>query len=361
MDLMAFISIAAFCGDNKKLFGFERSIMSNLKNPFGLRDGSVIMIEDISPHERGLRCNCVCPNCKGPFKARLGEIRAHHFAHSGDSCDEEIAYLTGLYKLVQEIILEDPVLLPELKVYWPYSVQRFTEKSLLCQIAYAKTLDNLNETVVFESVPVKFDSAEIVYAGKQPDALLLSYRSRPLAIRIKPPDTACKTFLARPYESIATLFLDASSIPYGELKKNQILKLLRGQLQSCAWIYSPRVSSALDRINQKNDVWIKHKREQSVLAERDFRLQTSFHDPSNALREQRRPIQNRDAELERGRREVVNLFTQQHTEIYDSFGQRWVQCTQCGEIKPTDEFSDYGGRNRVNSGICRRCSRTFDA
>ncbi len=35
-----------------------------IRNPFGLRNGKIVMIEDISIEERGLQCNCVCPNCK---------------------------------------------------------------------------------------------------------------------------------------------------------------------------------------------------------------------------------------------------------------------------------------------------------
>lgn len=36
---------------------------------------------DVSEVERGLGCNCVCPECAGRVQARKGEIRAHHFAH----------------------------------------------------------------------------------------------------------------------------------------------------------------------------------------------------------------------------------------------------------------------------------------
>ena len=41
-----------------------------------------------------------------------------------------------------------------------------------------------------------------------------------------------------------------------------------------------------------------------------------------------------------------------------SSGQRWIKCEICGEIKPTYEFFDYGGKNRVNSGICSSCNRS---
>lgn len=81
-----------------------------LRNPFGLRDNKIILIEDIPKSEKGLQCNCVCPSCNEPFEARMGEIRRHHFAHSGQGCDEINAYMTGLYMLLNEFILDGNVL-----------------------------------------------------------------------------------------------------------------------------------------------------------------------------------------------------------------------------------------------------------
>lgn len=59
-----------------------------------------------------------------------------------------------------------------------------------------------------------------------------------------------------------------------------------------------------------------------------------------------------------GYEEIKDLFTQQHTRIIDSFGQRWIKCEHCGGIKPESEFSSYGGANHVNLGVCKDCSRS---
>lgn len=60
----------------------------------------------------------------------------------------------------------------------------------------------------------------------------------------------------------------------------------------------------------------------------------------------------------RGYEEIKDSFIQQHTRIIDSFGQRWVKCELCGEIKSESEFSSYGGANHVNLGVCKVCSRS---
>ena len=52
---------------------------------------------------------------------------------------------------------------------------------------------------------------------------------------------------------------------------------------------------------------------------------------------------------------VKHLFVQQETQILDNTGQRWVRCEICGCIKEDREFTDYGGKGRVNSGQCASC------
>ena len=44
--------------------------MSSLKNPFGEKNGKLILISDISPKENGKKCGCICPLCKGDFQAK---------------------------------------------------------------------------------------------------------------------------------------------------------------------------------------------------------------------------------------------------------------------------------------------------
>lgn len=60
---------------------------------------------------------------------------------------------------------------------------------------------------------------------------------------------------------------------------------------------------------------------------------------------------------EKGYLEVKNKFTQQNKIIRDSFNNRWVQCEICGEIKPDTEFIIYGGPDRINLGLCRKCNK----
>jgi hypothetical protein len=78
--------------------------MEGAKNPFAIRNGKIITIKDLTPDERGLDCKSQCPACGGDFIARMGDVLIHHFAHSKEACDEVVAYTTGLYKLIHQIL-----------------------------------------------------------------------------------------------------------------------------------------------------------------------------------------------------------------------------------------------------------------
>lgn len=40
---------------------------------------------------------------------------------------------------------------------------------------------------------------------------------------------------------------------------------------------------------------------------------------------------------------------------YDNFGNRILQCLFCGRAYKEQFFVVYGGKSRINKGICRNC------
>ena len=88
-----------------------------IKLQYGIRDGKVIAISEISKEERGLKCRCTCPGCGLPLQAKLGERNQPHFAHNNAHCDIASAQQTALHMLAKEIIEEEKrLLLPALTV-----------------------------------------------------------------------------------------------------------------------------------------------------------------------------------------------------------------------------------------------------
>ncbi|MDW5376409.1 competence protein CoiA family protein [Halomonas sp. HP20-15] len=73
------------------------------KIPYGLRDGVVVHISELTIAERGNKCSCLCPGCNGKLQARMGPVYAHHFAHVQESHCTTAAE-TGIHLKAKELI-----------------------------------------------------------------------------------------------------------------------------------------------------------------------------------------------------------------------------------------------------------------
>ena len=69
--------------------------------------------------------------------------------------------------------------------------------------------------------------------------------------------------------------------------------------------------------------------------------------------ERRAEIKRREDDF---RKNMADNFTQQHTQVRDAEGNRWIKCEYCGLIAKENEFTSYGGTNHVNLGTCKSCS-----
>jgi len=67
--------------------------------------------------QRGLNCNCICPECKTKLVAKKGEINKHHFAHSnGQNCIKALE--TAIHLLAKQIISQaDEIFLSKDQVF----------------------------------------------------------------------------------------------------------------------------------------------------------------------------------------------------------------------------------------------------
>lgn len=90
-----------------KEFLRHQAEISNVQLQFGLREGKIIAVGELSPDERGLKCGCICPVCEGALVARLGAKKQAHFAHyKATDCDTASAQQTALHLLAKELIAE---------------------------------------------------------------------------------------------------------------------------------------------------------------------------------------------------------------------------------------------------------------
>jgi hypothetical protein len=69
------------------------------------RDGARVHVGDLDPHRRGARAPFACPRCGETLVARLGRVRARHFAHRPGSGCPLTAPETALHQNAKERLL----------------------------------------------------------------------------------------------------------------------------------------------------------------------------------------------------------------------------------------------------------------
>lgn len=339
-----------------------------LRNPFGLRDNQIILIEDIPKSENGLRCNCVCPACKEPFEARMGNIRRHHFAHSVQGCDEINAYLTGLYMLLNEYLSSgQPLYSPPVIVAFDLSAHYFCTEENICDHTrlLSASQDKDREICLYEGKLVHFTSSVIVKDTKNcPKAILAELSGRQLAVRITPPDTVCKLGTVSQYQDYPTIELnlsDAADMLQASRKESVFQYLLKNH-SIYRWIFNPKISEAFPQIMKRSKAYYdaaqarKRKEEEKRKTEAVRRAEEARKRIEEQLRIQNELLKQRTVERQRKKQEwnkrqfeakalkeekarkekeekyalglsdVSNLFTQQVSIIRDRFGNRWVKC-----------------------------------
>ncbi|MCL1880554.1 MAG: hypothetical protein FWF76_00055 [Oscillospiraceae bacterium] len=240
-----------------------------MRNPFAIRDGKRIVISDV-PYDERKNCNCKCPYCEADFDAKMGEIRAYHFAHKkGSMCDELAAYLNGLYGLIKQFIENDG------KLYIPAVIADFNISDSILEksdfvvsettikprthLIIENRCANGKKYVAHNSSEFSFDSCEIeTTSDGVAETLVLALqdkkhdKTKKLAIKIKPPSTVCKDLDIFPYKgaNIATLVFDASDFEdeFHTFKSDELQQLIMSEKSLWYWIYNHRYTDAFPKI-----------------------------------------------------------------------------------------------------------------
>lgn len=164
-----------------------------IKNPYGIRNGRIIHISELSDSDRGLKCNCICPACEEPLIARLGERKVKHFAHKAD-CKNAIE--SALHMLAKEILVNN--------------------KQILLPAAYFECKEIVEPFIYsYTSVLIEEQIGEL-----RPDAILIDGRGNRLFVEVtvthQLDDDKIKVIVDNDY---SVLEIDFSEYYYYDLKK----------------------------------------------------------------------------------------------------------------------------------------------
>ncbi|MDR1694247.1 MAG: hypothetical protein LBR70_03540 [Lactobacillaceae bacterium] len=346
-------------------------MVEDVRNPFAIRDGKAVMIEDLDyESERGLKCQCKCPNCKGDFMAKMGDVRIHHFSHTKDACDDVLSYISGLYAHIQQALETDtPFYVPALVVSYnlPYnSILNETNVGTHTKIIRENS-NTTNKLTVSEGQHILFKNVELCCDDKNHiQALELTYMDRKIAIKVRPPDTICKTSTVSKHKDMATLVLDFANDTdrIQSMNTKAFKEYLLSDKPDKYWIYNPKIKEVYPQIISQSEKAYKESLERQKKYEEERKavnqqqvVQYEIPDWSYNEKREVKSVAAKEKHISGYEQVKDKPFEQNNYQIRDSFDIRWVKCKLCGEIKPAKEFSSYGGSNSMNFGECYSCRK----
>lgn len=369
-----------------------------VKNPFGKRKGQLITIGDLTPDERGAKCNCICPYCEGKFLAKIGSVRSPHFAHEKDSmCDPEKAFMESLYMFLCDAISDtDSFTYPGLYGFFPgFDISRkATRADIESNVSYSDTAPppeaDYDEIIVKKVVSVS--NTEIQRNSKGlPQVLLAKHidargAEHVLAIQIVLPPNICKTFAPKQYKEYPTLAIQITDDLY-HIKSDALKIRLRDDDDAKTWIHSPLIEKWLKKQLQKQHeahqryIDERHKsnqrnmelykqRKQAIESERK-KVGALEQERAQAWNDCKRKVEQcgKNAEIQvselSGNEKIYSQWLSieypippTDKQVRDWNGTRWARCDKCNIWFPDSEMSYLGGPGeKLNRGACRWCVR----
>lgn len=368
-----------------------------IKNPFGMRNGRLIIIGDLTDSEWGIRCNCTCPECGGKFIARHGEIRSPHFAHEKNAvCDSVKAFMCAMYTLLEEAIRENRNFSYPgyYGIFYGYNVQRQAD------------MNDIKASVDFSVEPesVQQDYEPIIQPGRLsicateiqrdrngvPKAILLKYLAQEhtehsLAVVIVPPATICKVPTPTQYKNYATLAIFLEEDLY-HIKSAALKIRIRDTNADKNWICSSKITNWMDRklelqhmqhnefcqqreranevhMNAQQETIAKKEANQRKQADENLRCRKAWDNIKRTVLQCSRDFSNNKL-LSFSEKEqlyscwlAITVTTLPDAEpVRDPDGRRWAYCTQCNSWYPDYVMAMYGGTGKkLNLGQCREC------
>lgn len=233
------------------------------KLPYGLRkEGEVerlLHISEILPHESGLRCNCVCPNCGERLQAKLPKTKEDftpRFAHhNADTCD--YATETALHMKAKEIIeREKSMVIPSVVAYYNNLSKEVSPK----------------REVSFDRVALERRVGNII-----PD--ILAYKDeRPLMIEI----TITHGIDDDKFEKIEKLGISTLEIDLSDMDTDFDPEFLREQIidsiDNKFWIYNAVEEKEKESLKKEYLLILKMEEEAQKKAEEKRKQLEKFHE-----------------------------------------------------------------------------------
>lgn len=225
-----------------------------LKNPFGIRNGKIILVCDLTENERGLNCNCICPVCGCRYIAKLGTEKTPHFAHEKNAlCDDELSIMTGLYRFIKESLETDGTFhypgyygkAPKPNLEHPHVKEAFMRSIQFRHCSSVKE-SPIDYDCIIQPSAITVNSVEIQCDTKnRPEAALLHYqyhnRLGTFAITLIPPKTVCRNLNPKPFKNYSTIALNVEDLEH--MNSARLRNLIHRETNKKSWLSSQAIDN----------------------------------------------------------------------------------------------------------------------
>lgn len=245
----------------------------DIKLPFGLKNDILVHISEINEADRGLKCECICPNCKMKLNARLGNKNRHHFAHYNDNCKNALE--TSLHLFAKEVLEKHKrIRLPKIEVvnYIYYKKVEDFGKHIYhlnfdeYDIKYLDE-DKYSKVILVKDIDLKFDSIEF---EKRIDTIIpdivIYYKGLRLIIEV-----GVTHFIDNKKEKkirnldISTLEINLSNIDYYNFDRKEIEDLIIDGLHNKNWVYNKVAESKKRELIDRNRLALEELKKQEAI------------------------------------------------------------------------------------------------
>ena len=240
----------------------------DIKLPFGIRNNHIIHISEILENEKGLKCNCFCPQCGKPLVARLGQKNIRHFAHSNENCKK--AFETALHKFAKEILKENmKIVLPEVKIVYDnrYEIIKDSQKDYY-EYVEKEELTKLKEKIITHQFCLEFDEIKLESRiGTIIPDIVVYKNNTPLLIEI------AVTHFIDEYKEEKIKELDLSTIEIDlnineidcyNFDREEVKDRLINRIDNKRWVYNRKEELEKRSILEKSEIYYKKIEKQKI-------------------------------------------------------------------------------------------------
>lgn len=216
---------------------------------------------------RGLKCNCICAACKRSLVAKMGEVKAPHFAHYVEKgtildCSAQKANESGLHQMAKEIVKESTYInLPAIEIEAEYDLSRNVNDEKQCEPLHIKD----KQTWRFSSAEVektcKGFTPDVYLHGEKTDLLVEIMVTHPVGDEKK--ERVKQVGLPMIQIDISDIYNDLEGFSKETLRRELI-----DSVEHKDWIYNSLIDAGKEQIKRRyielQDARIRKEQERRI-------------------------------------------------------------------------------------------------